>query len=114
MVLDIVDSRYIPLQVGAGATVGPAPVHDAGAGDAAAGGALHPGRPLLVQVGTLVSCRVVISIRALLKALDLNIFYLHETLCVSYYYKHFMLFKSYSCKFYLADWTNLRGKWACL
>ena len=47
----IVDSRYIALQVGAGATVGPAPVHDAGAGDAAAGGPLHPGRPLLEQVG---------------------------------------------------------------
>ena len=54
MVLDIVDSRYITLQVGAGATVGPAPVHDAGAGDAAAGGSLHPGRPLLEQVGSLV------------------------------------------------------------
>ena len=62
--------------MGAGANSWPASVHDAGDGDQADGGALHPGRPLLVQVGTLVSCRVVISIRALLKALDLNIFYL--------------------------------------
>ena len=49
--------------MGAGATIGPATVHDAGVGEPGGGGALHPGRPLLVQVGTLVSCRVVISIR---------------------------------------------------
>ena len=37
--------------MGAGATVGPASVHNACVGDPATGGALHPGRPLLVQVG---------------------------------------------------------------
>ena len=48
--------------MGAGATIGPATVHDAGVGEPGGGGALHPGRPLLVQVGTLVSCRVAMSI----------------------------------------------------
>ena len=49
IVTDIMVLVY-SLQVGAGASSRPASVHDAGVGEPGGGGALHPGRPLLVQV----------------------------------------------------------------